>query len=121
MERIIKFRGKNTTTGKWLYGSLLTWLDGCCKIYDKQLSDGSMAGLEVEPLSVGQFTGFVDKHGKEIYEGDIFHLGDPNIRYVVVYRDCGLIGRQIGSSSTVGIPYWSDSITIIGNLYETVP
>ena len=120
--REIKFRALSICKGeRWVYGDLRHYARN--PHTEKWTIHDPATGLEtdIDETTIGQYTGMHDRSGKEIYEGDIFHLGDPNIRYVVVYRDCGLIGRQIGSSSTVGIPYWSDSITIIGNLYETVP
>lgn len=65
-----------------------------------------------------QYTGLKDKNGKEIYEGDEYHLGDPNITYTVVWHDTGLIGKQNGSSSYAGLSHWQDRIEIIGNIYE---
>ncbi|WP_064615869.1 YopX family protein [Streptobacillus moniliformis] len=53
----------------------------------------------VIPDSVCQFTGLFDKNGKEIYEGDIYHMGDNTITYTVVWNDSGFIGKQNGSSS----------------------
>ncbi|WP_432408542.1 YopX family protein [Wukongibacter sp. M2B1] len=56
--------------------------------------------------------------GKEIYEGDIYHLGDKNIKYLVVWHDTGLIGKQVGSSSYAGLEHWQDRIEVVGNIYE---
>jgi hypothetical protein len=64
------------------------------------------------------FTGIYDKKGNPIYEGDIYHQGDKNIKYVVVWHDSGLIGKQCGSSSYAGLEYWKDKIEVIGNIYE---
>lgn len=74
--------------------------------------------FDIREMPLMQYTGLHDKNGKEIYEGDIFNLGDNRILYIVEWFDTGLSGRQNGNSSRVGLQYWKDKIEVIGNIYE---
>ena len=88
---------------------------------DYAICDGDEYPLTGEPgncVTLEQFTGERDKNGNEIYEGDIFNLGDLKIKYVVEWIDCGFQGRQINNKSTVGLDYWKEKIKVIGNIHK---
>ena len=77
--REILFRGKHKADGKWCEGNLHIDKQGVAIITPDDTPLGCYG--QVDPATVGQFTGLTDKNGKKIFEGDIvsahFDWNDP--------------------------------------------
>lgn len=71
--RQIKFKAKRLDNGEWVSGYFYKECDNTYIIEDRQKDSilNRNEAVLVDPSTVCQFTGLMDKDGKEIWEGDI--------------------------------------------------
>ena len=120
MNREIKFRGQRIDNNEWIYGYYVKDPKGQHRIYLQPFENSSSNTYYfVKPETAGQFTGLLDKNGKDVFEGDIlrFHF-DLGIAYVI--NDGFRFG--VKSPGSKAIDYESaetiQQCEIIGNIHE---
>lgn len=131
--REIKFRGRRQN-GEWIHGALIptefSWW-GVPSIADKNFR------YEVDPETVGQYTGYKDVDGKEIYEGDIIeNVSIPHESRIIrfgEYADVPLLekyhygfyveflGKRLRDLYRTEFLFWIKrawKCRIVGNIYD---
>ena len=133
--REILFRGKRLDNGEWVEGNLfVSDTDG--RTYILAGSRIVTIEWEVDPSTVGQYTGLKDKNGERIFEGDIvecvswneyFSIPEYNLfqnfrRVMVVVFHTGFFCMKESMPDPLRPNYWdliyNGDIEIIGNIHD---
>ena len=118
--RDIIFRGKRIDNGEWVEGYFVNlWLMHYQK-HQPIITDNNAVSYDVDPSTVGQYTGLTDKNGKKIFEGDIMAFTAYGFDYV------GTVEFAYGSASVMcehANPFLDQAVSkhgayIIGNMHD---
>ena len=90
--REILFRGKRIDKGKWVYGSLIQrniWGHIFPVIRAEDNGFDNYKEWEVIPETIGQYTGFDDKNGVKVFDGDVVECTSTwdKANMVVIFED----------------------------------
>ncbi len=121
--RLIKFRGKDLATRKWVYGNLLLPITSCRIVnYTEIEVDGVKRAnyhyYDVDPDTVGQSTSLLDRTGKEIYEDDIVLAYQSPLPHVVKWYNGEYIIDYPRTKDCESLYRASRHSTIIGNIHD---
>ena len=124
--REILFRGKRIDNGQWVAGFYCTNPEWDRKTYGEHhwiISGKNGIKYEVDPATVGQYTGLKDKNGKRIFEGDIVEhhaQGDIIVNRGVVNWDVknARWAHQLTTMNPDFTFFKPDAYEVIGNIHD---
>lgn len=119
MKREILFRGKQINTGEWFFGNLFD-KDNSGRTHITTTNRGC---LNIDPETVGQFTGMTDKHGTKIFEGDIVRHINTTCHVVEVvnsevYFDTEMLEFGFRYSNELFHCQFNNEFEVIGNIHD---
>ena len=128
MKREILFRGARVCDGHFVNGSLVE-VNGECDSNESvphiviSYGPDTFDWFEVDPETVGQFTGMTDKNGTKIFEGDIVRHIDTTCHVVEVvnsevYFDTEMLEFGFRYSNELFHCQFNNEFEVIGNIYD---
>lgn len=127
--REILFRGKRICDDEWIEGCFGRYYNGesdvaCISIPSKGFFGYS--SYEIDPETVGQYSGLTDKNGVKIFEGDILRIGLEEDDYIVCqvyeYRGVMCVDYETPDWDFNALGFLDNDnvfiFEIIGNIYD---
>lgn len=128
-QRELVFRAWDKLQNKFLYphpiGFSILGETMCFDLIGQQIKEFTPELTTLERLNdvvITQFTGFLDRYGNQIYEGDIMKFELTTKPYLIEYGTSEKFGASFCVRSVNSVWYlnkaWADTGELIGNIFE---
>ena len=121
------YHAKRTYNGKWVEGCLVVTPQGDAYIISTAETKRDVnvlinqCSLNVDPETVGQFTGLTDRNGKKIFEGDIIERVSDGERAVISwlkYSACFGLSFDGWCFGFDDYDFSPNNFKVIGNIHD---
>ena len=122
---VIEFRAKKRNKTAWVYGA---YIPAEFSSLNRAWIINKEGSCEVDPKTVGMWSGYSDVSGNKIYDGDIVEFYSYGFANYPLYKDKGLVQHTSDEVSIItyfdGVPFIYYrlielvEIKIIGNIHD---
>lgn len=118
--REILFRGKRLDTGEWVEGFYATNPEWDRRLYGEHhwiISCKNAFQYEIDPATVGQYTGLTDMRGVKIFEGDVVTMAEEYGK--IEYSETEAMFQVVFDTWCTDFDhYFGTDFEVVGNIHD---
>ena len=116
---LAEYKAKRVDNGEWLYGHYQEFRELSSRKNVSIISRPDGFSFKIDPETLGQYTGFLDKHDERIYFGDTMTNGKFSVN--IIRHENGGIGFNARSGAVSTVDGRSlKRLKITGNMHDRV-
>jgi len=89
-----------------------------CSSFEKGWAFLELEGIETEDCILMQYTGLLDKNGKEIWEGDVVKFVAEDSIGIVYFASGEFLVKELPKENLVRLSWCKEHAEVIGNIME---